>query len=118
MNQLEQKLMQEIEEGRCCIGTKDPSFSVDAYLNLMKAYHTRIEAERMEAEIKTDPFSDSGGWIEHDGGECPCDPEQVVEVRLKSPMIPVKRHRKAKEWGWFSSERGDYSITHWRPVTP
>jgi hypothetical protein len=57
--------------------------------------------------------TDADGWIEHDGGPCPVDPETWVQVKDFHGR-PVSYFCKADEWRWDTATA--YRI--FAPVTP
>lgn len=72
------------------------------------------EAKELKNTITFTP--DYDGWIEWHGGECPVDPDTVVEVRFGTP----KPYRgEAGIWSWDAEiEASPADITHYRVVTP
>jgi hypothetical protein len=54
-------------------------------------------------------------WIEHTGDTCPVDPETVVEYRLGNGKSCGERKARLLRW---DSKGCDWSITHYRIVTP
>ena len=53
------------------------------------------------------------GWIKWDGGECPVDPETIVEVRFRCGE--TDEDGEASYWRWYHG-KGDYDIVAYREV--
>lgn len=64
---------------------------------------SKIPIGEMMKHFGTQTMTDHDGWVEWDGGECPCDYRSVVEVRLRSGNERMARGALSWEWKHHNS---------------
>jgi hypothetical protein len=60
------------------------------------------------------PAPDADGWISWSGGECPVDPDTVVDVRYERRANTYRLTARKVGWG----RPAPWEVSHYRVVTP
>ena len=72
-------------------------------------------ADAPEPEPEPEPDARANGWVEYDGGGCPVDANEVVEVFLRKGRPSKDGPKAAHKWGWSIEDVGG-DIIKWRRV--
>lgn len=94
-------------------GVYDSTDRVSLSVKIPNWYQTvlsRDEFDQIVAETVVESESDSDGWIEWSGGECPVGEEQLVRIKVRGETGTARG--KAGHWSWGHSGCGSDIIAY------